>query len=129
MSDSINPPSALISMLACKCPRCRKGNVFQKSLFNVLEFMKTNANCPHCNLQFEHETGFYWGAMYISYGFSTALMIIFGIIAINADWSFTKIVVGIISLVLLLTPVLFRYSRILLLYLISPNRKFKKEFY
>ncbi len=120
-------PSKISSIIACKCPRCRKGRIFPSSAFNVFEFSKTNDYCPVCNLKFEHETGFFWGAMYISYAFSTALMIVFGVIAINLDWSLSKITLVLIPTILLITPFSYRYSRVLLLYFISPNRHFQKN--
>jgi uncharacterized protein (DUF983 family) len=121
-------PSKLISIINCKCPRCRKGRVFPSSILNIAQFSKTNDYCPKCGLIFEHETGFFWGAMYISYAFSTGIMILFGVIAINLDWSFKRILWVIVPSILILTPFSFRYSRILLLYFISPNRHFQKEF-
>jgi uncharacterized protein (DUF983 family) len=123
-----NTPSLFYSIITCKCPRCRTGRVFPSSALNPLEFSKTYDNCPHCSLKFEHETGFFWASMYISYGFNTLLMIIFGALAINAEWSFTKILSYLIPIVLLLTPFLFRYSRILLLYTVSPFRHYEKEY-
>lgn len=122
-------PGLLSAIVACKCPRCRKGRVFPSSVLNVFEFSKTNDNCPHCGLKFEHETGFFWGAMYISYAFSTALMIVFGVIAINLDWTFSKIAKVLIPTILVITPFSYRYSRILLLYVISPNRHFDQSFF
>jgi len=121
-------PSKLWSMTNCKCPRCRTGNVFKAPIYSLFNFSKTYENCPHCGLHFEHETGFFWGAMYISYAFSTAFMIIFGVIGVNSNWSFSKLVSLIVVLVLLITPFSFRYSRILLLYWISPNREFKEKY-
>ena len=121
-------PALIPSILTCKCPRCRKGDVFPYSAFNLFGFSKTNDNCPHCDLKFEHETGFFWGAMYISYAFSTAIMIVIGIFAINLNWSFGKIATILIPTILLITPFSYRYSRILLLYLISPNRHFDPKF-
>lgn len=123
-----NIPSKLSSMLACKCPRCRKGNVFTYPITDIFNFTKTNTNCPHCGLHFEHETGFFWGAMYISYMFSSALMLTVGVIGVNSDWSYTKLLIIIACIALLITPFSFRYSRMLLLYWLSPNRKFQKEY-
>lgn len=120
-------PSKIGSIISCKCPRCRKGKVFPYSPFNLFKFSVTNDYCPVCNLKFEHETGFFWGAMYISYSFSTAIMIISGVIFINLDWSISRIVKILIPTILILTPFSYRYSRILLLYLISPNRHYKKD--
>lgn len=128
MPDNLKDPSKMGSMLACKCPRCRSGKVFVNPIFDVMGFSKTNDFCPHCGLKFEHETGFFWGAMYISYAFSTAFMIIFGIIAINNDWSWNKILWIILSTAIILVPFSYRYSRILLLYFISPNRRYDRRY-
>lgn len=121
-------PSKLLSILNCKCPRCRTGNMFQYPSYNLLKFSKGNDNCPHCGLRFEHETGFFWAAMYISYCFSAGLMIVIGIVGINLGWSFNKIMGIILPSAIILTPYSFRYSRVLVMYLISPNRKFKPEY-
>lgn len=124
-----NYPSKIGSLIACKCPQCRTGKVFPKSVLDPLGFSKTNDFCPNCNLQFEHETGFFWGAMYISYAFNTIFMIVFGITAINKDWSWNTIVTVLLISAVILIPFTYRYSRILLLYLISPYRHFKPELY
>lgn len=122
-------PSKLGSIIACKCPQCRTGKVFPKSAFDPLGFSKTNNFCPNCNLQFEHETGFFWGAMYISYAFSAFFMIVFGVIAINNDWEWNTILAMVLISAVVLIPFSYRYSRILLLYFISPFRHFKPELY
>jgi len=80
-------------------------------------------------MQYEHETGFFWGAMYISYSFSVGLMLIVGIYAVNKDWSFENILYVILGIIVVVTPVFYRYSRALLLYMASPNRYFKKEYF
>lgn len=121
-------PSKLSSMLACKCPRCRSGKVFSGSAFDPTGFSKTNDYCPVCQLKFEHETGFFWGAMYVSYAFSTLFMIVFGVLAVNNNWSWNKIVITVITSSVLLVPFSYRYSRILLLYFISPFRNFDPEY-
>jgi len=128
MQVDTKAPSKLGSMIACKCPRCRTGKVFKNSVLDISGFSKTNDYCPNCGLKFEHETGFFWGAMYISYAFSTAFMIIFGIVAINNDWSWNKIVWTILVSAVVLVPFSYRYSRILLLYLISPNRHYDNRY-
>ena len=38
--------------------------------------------CPHCDADLNPEPGFYWGAMYVSYGFSAAIAITVSIIYI-----------------------------------------------
>jgi len=128
MPDTKPVPSKLISLITCKCPRCRTGRVFPYSVLNPLKFSKTNDYCPHCGIKFEHETGFFWSSMYISYVFSAGIMIMFGAIAINLDWSFSLIMSVIVPSMLILTPFLYRYSRILLLYLGHPQRNFDKKY-
>lgn len=115
-------------MIACKCPRCRTGNMFKYPTYDLLHFSKAYDNCPHCDLKYEHETGFFWGAMYISYSFSSGLMIVFGVLAINNDWTFTNILITIIGMALLFTPFFFRYARVIMMYGISPNRKFDPKY-
>ncbi len=102
--------------------------MFKYRSFNLIQFSQSNTHCPHCNLKFEHETGFFWAAMYISYSFSAGLMIVMGVIGINLEWSFLKILGVIIPMAIVLTPFSFRYSRVLVMYLISPNRKFDPKY-
>ncbi|MBC7426788.1 MAG: DUF983 domain-containing protein, partial [Bacteroidia bacterium] len=85
--------------------------------------------CPVCGIRFEHETGFFWGAMYISYTFSTGLMIFAGILGIAIyEVPFMYLVIGIFIVVVLTCPYSFRYSRMIMLYGISPY-KFDPEAY
>ena len=117
-------PSKFISIIQCKCPRCRKGRVFPYSIFNPLKFSNTHDFCPHCHLKFEHETGFFWAAMYISYAFSTGIMLACGIVMIVLDIDTNVIFLALIPAVIILVPFSYRYSRIILLYFISPFRYF-----
>ena len=121
-------PSKFGSMVACKCPRCRTGNMFKYPTYDIFHFSAAYDHCPHCDLKYEHETGFFWGAMYISYSFSSGLMIVFGVLAINNDWTFTNILITIIGMALLFTPFFFRYARVIMMYGISPNRKFDPKY-
>lgn len=102
--------------------------MFQYPTYNLPKFYKANSNCPHCGLLFEHETGFFWGAMYVSYAFSTGLMVVFGVIAINLNWSFDIILISIIGMAILFTPFFFRYARVVMMYGISPNRRFDPKY-
>lgn len=120
MSNKPSPPvSKLMGIVSCKCPKCRSGKVFKHPAYNFFKFFEAYDNCPVCNYKFETETGFYWAAMYISYGFSAGLMLVLGLIAINFDLPFTYIYFIIFPLVILISPFSFRYSRMLLLHLFS----------
>lgn len=110
--------STLLALLAQKCPRCHRGDLFTHSAFNLSKFTDMPASCPVCGLQYEPETGFYWGAMYISYAFSTGIVIMVGVLLYNffGDPDTWVYIVTVSIAVLLFTPVLLRYSRAVMLY-------------
>lgn len=63
--------SALIKeMLLEKCPHCGKGEVYEKTSFFKLPEM--HEQCSNCNYHFDRESGYFIGAMYISYGLAVA---------------------------------------------------------
>ena len=77
-----------------------------------------NKECPHCDLQFEIEPGFYYGAMYLTYAFTVALMTGVGIFyyLIFKEIRVWYVVITLTLIVVGSLPVLFRYSRALFLY-------------
>lgn len=114
----MSKPSRLGAILACRCPRCRKGEVFTHSAFNLRKFDQMHEDCPVCGLHYEVEVGFFWGAMYISYGFSVGIILMAGILLYYLandppTWVYLTVVA---AAIIFLTPVLFRYARILMLY-------------
>src|SRR3954469_1073086 len=58
----------ILQLLSNKCPNCHKGKVFKNSNLFTYHSDAMNKSCPHCHADFEKEPGFYWGAMYASYG-------------------------------------------------------------
>ena len=64
--------SLLRSVLACKCPQCREGNMFIHKTYGK-GFMKMPVYCKVCQLKFEKETGFWWGTGYVSYALTVAV--------------------------------------------------------
>ena len=113
------------AIVNAKCPRCRVGNVFTGPTYGF-RIQKMNEVCPHCSLKFEREPGYFYVAMFISYALNVAQMItvsvaayIFGL-ALTYDnlWYF----VGILILTsILCAPFNYRYSRMILLYWLSPG--------
>jgi len=64
------------SILLGKCPRCRKGNLFvDKNPYHFKNLSKMHATCPCCQMATEPEPGFYYGAMYVSYGLGVSVFI------------------------------------------------------
>lgn len=100
-----------------KCPRCRKGDVFLHSGWQLNKFSAMNSACPHCNASFEPEPGFYFGAMFVSYAVNVVLFIgtwLLLYLTINpTDWVYIT-VIGLVGLIF--TPFTFRISRVLWLY-------------
>ena len=77
-------------------------------------------NCPSCNLRYEKEPGNFYGAMYVSYGFSTGLFLTIAFILYHffGNPSTEVYLITIFLAAILLFPVNFRYSRVIFLYLI-----------
>jgi uncharacterized protein (DUF983 family) len=111
------------AMLHTKCPRCRRGDMFSGGIYNFGS-NKIYERCPHCNLHYEIEPGYFYAAMYISYamnvfeGFILTALTYF--ITGNSDspWLYVGTIIGGLFV---LSPINFRYSRVLLLYLMSPK--------
>ena len=115
--------SKLSAMLHAKCPRCRRGDMFSGSVYGFSS-NKININCPHCNLYFEIEPGYFYAAMYVSYALNVALSVSLAVATyvlsgnFTSPWLYTGIIIG---GCFLLAPVIFRASRVLLLYWLSPK--------
>ncbi len=116
--------SQLNAIAQMKCPRCRRGKLFSHSLFSVKKFQEMHKTCPVCGINFEPETGFYWGAMYVSYAITVAICVTVSVaLSILFDDLNINVYIGVIvTLILLLVPLNFRLSRTLLLHTISPYK-------
>ena len=64
-----------------KCPRCREGNLFNEP-FKIDDPLSMPHRCAVCGQRTEPEPGFYFGAMFISYGLSGILFLSLGAIMI-----------------------------------------------
>jgi len=109
----------LLKIFQCKCPNCYKGNIFKNpGNLLLLRMPKMNEKCPLCHFQFEKETGFFFGAMYVSYGIASAIMIsamaiMWGILDIHPLTVFITIAVVIV----LSSNYNFKLSRALWIYM------------
>ncbi len=117
----------LKAMMLGKCPQCEKGDIFISKWWQIAEFSKMNKICPNCQVNFEVEPGFFYGAMYMSYGFSLMIMIFGGVLIYNVfnDPPVLYYVVPITLVSLLFAPWNFRISRVFYLHLVS-GIKYKK---
>lgn len=111
--------SLLSAILNHKCPRCREGDIYQYSLAEKPQsFTATHKTCPHCQLIFEREPGFFFGAMYVSYAFTMGVLLTTAFILYNFfdDPELIVYITAVPAIVIILLPVIFRYSRTLFLY-------------
>ena len=66
----------LSSAVQLKCPRCGKGELYDRTnLFSLKGVFKMNKNCSNCGLKYEKEIGFFFGAMYVSYMINIGLFV------------------------------------------------------
>jgi len=116
--------STLRDMLLQRCPRCRSGKIFPRSIF--LGFPKMSERCPVCNLRFEREPGYFLGAMYISYGIGLLVVaLIAALLWAITGWWITKAAIWAVVLFLPLAPATTLFARILWIYLdqsVDPDR-------
>ena len=69
-------PLYITSVLANKCPRCRKGDLFQTNkAYDLKNNLTMNEHCPVCGQPSEIEVGFYYGTGYVSYALSVAFTV------------------------------------------------------
>jgi len=114
----------IISLLNCKCPKCEKGKVFHSKGFVLLGRMPImNENCPSCQHKFEMETGFFFGAMFVSYAMAVAEAIVVFLIAFNFVKSSILLVLIVAMVILLMGFVNLRYSRMIWMYLFTKKSR------
>lgn len=128
MPEKIPEISTAEAILKAKCPRCHKGDIYKHSVYN-LRFYETNKLCSYCGLMFEREPGFFFGAMYVSYMFTVAILLATSFVLYFGfnDPPLWVYLVSVPLVTLLLMPLSFRYSRVLYLYAfggVSYNRAY-----
>src|SRR5690606_41252093 len=76
--------SYISNVLTGTCPNCNKTKVFKsKGNILLLRLPKMHKECTNCGYEFHIETGFYFGAMYMSYALTVADMVaVFVLVAI-----------------------------------------------
>jgi uncharacterized protein (DUF983 family) len=118
------------AMLHAKCPRCRRGNIYKGPAY-TFGSNKMYEHCPRCNLHYEIEPGYFYAAMYISYGNNVleaaAIAFLTFIVTHNttSPWLYLSTLIG---GCLALAPLNYRYSRIILLYWLSPKIHYQPQF-
>lgn len=120
--------SLLPALLSCKCPRCRVGKIYENGPYS-LRNRNILSKCAHCGLVYEKEPGYFYAAMYVGYAFIVAELVTAAVatnILTNSDnpWLY---LLTMIPLVVILSPFNYRYSRILLMYFLTPGLRYHPE--
>lgn len=105
----------LYSVLKAKCPVCLEGDVFDnKGVYDLKNIDKMHVNCSNCGHKYEKEAGFWYGAMYVSYGLTVIMSVaIFTITYLLFPKASVWLYIGVIVfIILLLGPITFRSSRL-----------------
>ncbi|MFB9865067.1 DUF983 domain-containing protein [Rufibacter immobilis] len=106
--------SKLYSIFKLKCPRCHEGDLFENnSLLSWSRFSQMKEHCPICQQVYEPEPGYYYGAMYVSYGLTTGPTLIMVLLMLLVFNEVTMLMfVGALTLTLVLfLPAIFKLSR------------------
>jgi uncharacterized protein (DUF983 family) len=116
-------PSQFSAALHAKCPRCRRGDLFANSMYGF-RTQVMHKECSYCGLRYEREPGYFYVAMFVSYALTTIQMIAIGVLTYlitkedDSPWIYmATIFTGIV----LLSPFNYRYSRVILLYWLTPG--------
>jgi hypothetical protein len=119
---AVDKPSYFFSVLTNRCPRCRRGDIFQSKNAYALKggnYMKMHEHCTLCGQVTDLEVGFYYGTGYVSYGITMLLSgvtfvlwwVLIGV-SINDNRVFWWLGVN-TFLLIVLQPPLMRFSRTL----------------
>jgi uncharacterized protein (DUF983 family) len=102
------------SVLKNKCPHCHKGSFFEiNNPYNLKKFSNMNDHCPVCNEDFRRETGFYFGAAYVSYGLTVGFGIgLFLLLCVLFKVEAIPFLIIFSSLLIILLPVFYRLARL-----------------
>jgi uncharacterized protein (DUF983 family) len=112
-----------------RCPQCRRGPMFYTAMYGF-KSQKMNKTCLHCGLDFEREPGYFYVAMLISYAMFVAEMVTLGIVisvltgGSRNPWLYLGVI---LSAGVVLSPFNFRYSRVILLYWLTPGLHYRPE--
>jgi uncharacterized protein (DUF983 family) len=107
--------SKLYSIFRFKCPQCQEGDFFESHPYDLKRIGNIHAHCSNCNLKYEKEIGFYYGAMYVSYALGVALFVtLWTSFNLFFPWAtiYTQLWV-IVTMTVVLSPYLYALSKII----------------
>ncbi|HZH67976.1 MAG TPA: DUF983 domain-containing protein [Chitinophagales bacterium] len=107
-------------LFQARCTRCGQGEMFKDpNPYRIKNFDKMNRYCSNCNMDFEPEVGFYFGAMYFSYAFGVAFSVftfVLHLVFFGLDANIYKYLILNTAFLVVLWPFIFRISRVMYLW-------------
>ena len=100
----------LSAILHTRCPHCLEGEVFSS-------LWKMHTHCPVCGVEYEREQGYFMMAIFFGYVLGFLAVLPFCIILFLNDAPIIWYFVVSLVVLLLLSPFIFRYSRVLWMHL------------
>jgi uncharacterized protein (DUF983 family) len=115
--------NTIVNAIQCKCPKCKKGNMFiDKGNILLFKIPAMHDRCEKCHFKFEKETGFFFGAMFVSYALAAAQMIASLVLFwVFIDLSPLNVFLIITVTAFLLATINYRISRSIWVYLFYKN--------
>ncbi len=103
----------LKSVFKFKCPKCHVGDLFSNTaIYQYKGFFDMPNNCPKCNQDFQIETGFYLGAMFVSYALAVVLnLFVFVCFLIFDAYELISFLVVAAIILLITMPYVIKVSR------------------
>lgn len=105
----------IYSMAANKCPRCHQGKVFTyNNPYRFNGMLAMEKTCSHCGEVYEKEPGYFFGAMYVSYALTSGWFIVwFALYNFVLNWTTSFFLIFMAVSILVLSPLSFRWARII----------------
>ena len=128
-NNQYKPISEFSAALKCKCPRCRRGDLFDGPMYGF-KSQTMHKRCSHCHLVYEREPGYFYVAMFVSYAFNVAELVILGVgtylLTGNLENPWLYLIV-LFAGAFIFAPLDYRYSRVVLMYWLSPGLRFNRD--
>lgn len=105
----------ILSLLLLRCPKCRKGKFLKSHPYNLSDFNQVRKTCNRCKKNYRIEPGFFYGAMYVSYGLGVGLSILVFLILylLNLTSEMMTPLVTIMLSILVFTPYINALSKVI----------------
>lgn len=122
-------PGKLYSIFRSKCPSCNVGDLYlDPNPYHLEKLSKMHERCSCCGQSYQPETGFFYGAMYVNYAVSVALImpmlaLLYFVFHLNPVIIFSVLILEVI----VMYPLIFRWSRNIWLNIFVPYSPEKRR--